>query len=89
MKTVSFTRVRNIKHYGTDKFDEAAYLSSDGSLGMYEIMKVLYEIGFDGIVRPDYGRAIWKEVYVPGYGIYSRDFGVTYLNGILKSLRYK
>ena len=29
---------------------------------MYEIMKALYDIGFDGPIRPDHGRMIWDEV---------------------------
>ena len=28
---------------------------------MYEIMKALYDIGFDGPIRPDHGRMIWGE----------------------------
>jgi len=84
---IHFAHVRNIKHLGPGKFDEAAHLSSDGSLDMYEIMKALYEIGFDGITRPDHGRAIWGEVAMPGYGLYDRALGVAYLNGIWESLK--
>jgi mannonate dehydratase len=83
---IYFAHVRNIKHIGPGKFDEAAHLSSDGSLDMYEIMKALYEIGFDGITRPDHGRAIWGEIAMPGYGLYDRALGVAYLNGIWESL---
>ena len=83
---IHFAHVRNIKHLGKGKFDEAAHLSSDGSLDMYAIMKTLYEIGFNGIVRPDHGRAIWGEKSMPGYGLYDRALGVAYLNGILESL---
>lgn len=84
---IHFAHVRNIKHLAPGKFDEAAHLSSDGSLDMYEIMKSLYEIGFDGITRPDHGRAIWGEVSMPGYGLYDRALGVAYLNGIWESLQ--
>lgn len=37
---------------------------------MYEIMLALYDIGFDGPIRPDHGRMIWDEVAMPGYGLY-------------------
>ena len=84
---IHFAHVRNIKHLAPGKFDEAAHLSSDGSLDMYEIMKALYEIGFDGIMRPDHGRSIWGEVSMPGYGLYDRALGVAYLNGIWESLQ--
>ena len=83
---IHFAHVRNIVHLGPHKFDEAAHLSSDGSLDMFEIMKALHEIGFDGVVRPDHGRAIWGEVSMPGYGLYDRALGATYLNGIWESL---
>ena len=26
---------------------------------MYEIVKALQEVGFDGYIRPDHGRMIW------------------------------
>lgn len=84
---IHFAHVRNIKHLAPGKFDEAAHLSSDGSLDMYEIMKTLYEIGFDGPIRPDHGRAIWGEVSMPGYGLYDRALGATYLNGLAEAIK--
>jgi mannonate dehydratase len=83
---IHFAHVRNVKHNGPGDFEEAAHLSSDGSLDMYEIMKALYDIGFDGPVRPDHGRTIWGEVSVPGYGLYDRALGLSYLNGLLEAL---
>jgi mannonate dehydratase len=83
---IHFAHIRNVSHIAKGKFDEAAHLSSDGSLDMYEIMKALYEIGFDGVTRPDHGRAIWGEVSMPGYGLYDRALGATYLNGIWEAL---
>ena len=32
---------------------------------MYEIMLALYDIGFDGPIRPDHGRMIWDEQAMP------------------------
>ena len=69
---IHFGHVRNLIHHAPGKFDEAAHLSSDGSFDMYEIMKAFYDIGFDGPIRPDHGRAIWGEVAMPGYGLYDR-----------------
>jgi len=54
---------------------------------MYEIMKAFYDIGFDGIMRPDHGRAIWDETSMPGYGLYDRALGVAYLNGLWEAIR--
>ena len=67
-------------------FEEAAHLSSDGSFDMYEIMKALYDIGFDGPIRPDHGRMIWDEVAMPGYGLYDRALGAAYLNGLWEAI---
>ncbi len=51
-----------------------------------EIMNALYDIGFDGIIRPDHGRAIWGEVSMPGYGLYDRALGACYLNGLWEAI---
>lgn len=83
---IHFAHVRNLIHHSPGKFDEAAHLSRDGSLDMYEIMKNLYDNGFDGPVRPDHGRAIWGEVAMPGYGLYDRALGAAYLNGLLEAI---
>jgi mannonate dehydratase len=83
---IHFAHVRNVRHLEKGKFDEAAHLSSDGSLNMYEIMKAFYDIGFDGIMRPDHGRAIWDEKSMPGYGLYDRALGVAYLNGLWEAI---
>ena len=42
--------------------------------------------GFDGYVRPDHGRMIWDEVAMPGYGLYDRALGATYLNGLWEAI---
>ena len=83
---IHFAHLRNIKHLAPGKFDEAAHLSSDGSLDMYAITKTLYESGFDGPVRSDHGRAIWGEVSMPGYGLYDRALGTCYLNGLFEAI---
>lgn len=85
-KRIHFAHIRNLIHHSEGKFDEAAHLSSDGSFDMYKIMKTLYETGFDGPIRPDHGRAIWGEVSMPGYGLYDRALGATYLNGLLEAI---
>lgn len=53
---------------------------------MYEIMLALYDIGFEGPIRPDHGRMIWDEVAMPGYGLYDRALGATYLNGLWEAI---
>jgi mannonate dehydratase len=83
---IHFAHVRNVRHNGPGDFEESAHLSTDGSLDMYQIMKALYDTGFNGPVRPDHGRNIWGEVAMPGYGLYDRALGIAYLNGLLEAI---
>lgn len=83
---IHFGHVRNLIHHEPGKFDEAAHLSADGSLDMYEIMKAFYDIGFTGPLRPDHGRMIWGEKAMPGYGLYDRALGATYLLGLWEAI---
>ena len=84
---IHFAHVRNLKFHSDDNFEEAAHLSSDGSFDMYEIMHALYDIGFDGPIRPDHGRMIWDEVAMPGFGLYDRALGASYLNGLWEAIK--
>ena len=83
---IHFAHVRNLKFHSPTNFEESAHLSSDGTFDMYEIMKALYDIGFDGPIRPDHGRMIWGEVAMPGYGLYDRALGAAYLNGLWEAI---
>ena len=83
---IHFAHVRNLKFNSRDDFEESAHLSSDGTFDMYEIMRALYETGFDGPIRPDHGRMIWGEKAMPGYGLYDRALGATYLNGLWEAI---
>ena len=83
---IHFAHVRNLKFITPTNFEEAAHLSSDGDFDMYAIMKALYDIGFDGIIRPDHGRMIWGEVAMPGYGLYDRALGAMYLQGLWEAI---
>ena len=83
---IHFAHVRNLKFHSPDNFEEACHLSSDGNFDMYEIVKALYDIGFDGPVRPDHGRMIWGEKAMPGYGLYDRALGATYINGLIEAI---
>lgn len=83
---IHFAHVRNLHHFAPGVFEEAAHLSSDGSFDMYEAVKTLYEIGFDGPVRPDHGRTIWGEKCMPGYGLYDRALGAMYIQGLWEAV---
>lgn len=83
---VACCHVRNVRHLGERCFRESSHLSSDGDLDMYEIMKAIYETCPDTYIRPDHGRMIWDEVGRPGYGLYDRALGITYLNGLWEAI---
>ena len=81
-----FVHLRQITHSGALDFCESGHLTSMGSLDMYGIVKALVEAGFDGYVRPDHGRNIWGEDGKPGYGLFDRALGATYLYGLCEAV---
>lgn len=85
MNRIGFMHLRNIKLFPDNSFEETAHLSSCGSLDMYAIVKALTDTGFDGPVRPDHGRMIWGEQGRPGYGLFDRALGATYINGLFEA----
>ena len=71
-----FTRdINGMKHFIDHEINSIQNFMSDD-------MKALYDIGFDGPIRPDHGRMIWGGVAMPGYGLYDRALGATYLSGL-------
>ena len=83
---IHFAHIRNIKHTGERQFHETAHPTEYGSLNIYGIMKALHDAGFDGYIRPDHGRMIWGEDGKPGYGLYDRALGATYLSGLWEAI---
>ena len=83
---IYFAHLRNVKVID-NHFNETAHESNTGSLDMYEIVKALQDVGFDGYIRPDHGRMIWGEVARPGYGLYDRALGVAYINGLWEAVK--
>lgn len=83
---IHFAHVRNLKFNSPMDFEEAAHLSEDGTFDMFEIVRALHDIGFDGPIRPDHGRMIWDEVAMPGYGLYDRALGAAYICGLWEAV---
>ena len=87
MDRIACLHIRNVKYLGERCFREAAHLSSTGDLDMFEIVQAVYDTcPHDVYVRPDHGRMIWGEVGRPGYGLYDRALGATYLNGLWEAI---
>lgn len=82
MDRIGFAHIRNIQVHEPWVFNEVAHKSSFGSLDVYEMMRALYDVGYEGPVRPDHGRMIWDEIGRPGYGLFDRALGANYLCGL-------
>jgi mannonate dehydratase len=83
---IHFAHCRNIKRTGAGNFNEVAHPSAHGDVNMLEVMRALHDVGFDGCIRPDHGRMIWGEAGRPGYGLYDRALGATYLQGLWEAV---
>lgn len=83
---IHFVHIRNIRHISDKHFEETSHYSNDGELDIYKILKTLYDNNYQGIIRPDHGRTIFNEDAYPGYGLYDRALGATYLNGIIEAI---
>ena len=46
---------------------------------MHEVIKAMSDFNYTGPIRPDHGRMIWGETGKPGYGLFDRALGATYL----------
>lgn len=86
---IHFAHLRNLRFINETDFYESAHVTSQGSLDMYAIVKALHDVRFTGWARPDHGRMIWSETVTkgrPGYGLYDRALGATYLQGLWEAI---
>ncbi|WP_130859017.1 mannonate dehydratase [Gracilibacillus phocaeensis] len=79
---IHFAHIRNVRLFDNGDFIETSHLTKDGSLPIDQIVRALYDVDYQGYVRPDHGRHIWEEECRPGYGLYDRALGVMYLQGL-------
>jgi mannonate dehydratase len=79
---IFFVHFRDVE--GTkEKFHETFH--DNGPTDMGRIMKILYENGFDGPIRPDHAPAIGSETAggYTGYGTLGKIFAIGYMKGLL------
>jgi mannonate dehydratase len=81
---VHFVHARNVAVTGPKQFHETAH--PDGDVDFRAFLRALKDVGFDGPLRPDHGRMIWGETGRPGYGLYDRALGASYLQGLWDAL---
>ncbi len=84
-KRIHFMHIRNIK-LTEEGFEETAHDQKYGSMDILGVIKALVDNDFDGYIRPDHGRMIWGETGKPGYGLYDRALGASYINGVWQAL---
>ena len=82
-KRIPFVHARNLR-YEPDGFYECGH--AEGDLDLFSIFKNLRLGGFDGYVRADHGRMIWGEAGRPGYGLFDRALGISYLTGLWEAV---
>ena len=82
MGRIPFVHARNVALNGDQSFYESGHVTASGRIPMGALLQILYENGFDGVIRPDHGRMVWGEQGRPGYGLYDRAMGVCYLAGL-------
>ncbi len=83
---VHFAHLRQLKYVGDTDFYENGHRTADGDLDIYAIVKALVRGEFNGYLRPDHGRNVFGESAKPGYGLYDRAMGATYLSGLFEAV---
>ena len=83
---IHFAHCRNVRVTGPHRFHETPHPSACGDVDMAAVLAALRDAGFAGPLRPDHGRMIWGETGRPGYGLYDRALGATYLYGLWEGL---
>lgn len=82
-KKLFFAHFRDIN--GTlEKFNEEFHHT--GKTDMYEAMKAYYEVGFEGVIRPDHVPTMYEDhVEEQGYGINGNLFATGYMMGLMEA----
>ena len=83
---IHFVHCRNIVITGEQRFHEVPHPSVHGVVDMVGVLRALHDAGYADTVRPDHGRMIWNEQGRPGYGLYDRALGATYLQGVWEAI---
>ena len=86
-KRIYFAHLRQLKYINETDFYENGHQTASGNIDTYEIVKALVKNGFTGYVRPDHGRNVWGEDAKPGYGLFDRAMGATYLTGLFEAIQ--
>ena len=83
---IHFMHCRNVLRTSDRDFREVPHPSRFGDVDMRAVLGALRKNGYAGPMRPDHGRMIWGETGRPGYGLFDRALGATYLQGVWEGL---
>jgi mannonate dehydratase len=83
---IHFAHCRNVRVTGAHAFHETPHPTAYGDVDMSAVLRALCDSDFHGPMRPDHGRMIWNEQGRPGYGLYDRALGATYLHGLWEGI---
>ena len=84
-RAIHFVHFRDVRG-GPTKFVETFH--DDGQTDMFEAMRTYYEIGFDGVMRPDHTPTMAGEPNdQPGYMMLGRLFAIGYMKGLLEGVK--
>ena len=83
-KTLFFAHFRDVKG---DKNDFQETFHHNGKTDMYEAMKTYYEVGFDGVMRPDHVPTMYGDNNdKPSYAINGNLFATGYMYGLMEAI---
>jgi len=84
MGKITFVHFRDIRG---DKNCFMETWHDDGQTDMYRAMKAYYEVGFDGVARPDHvPTMVGERNDHPGYAINANVFAVGYIKGLMEAV---
>ena len=84
MGKIYFVHFRDVQGDRTN-FHETFH--DDGKTDMYEAMRCYYEVGFDGIARPDHvPTMVGEDDAMPSYGLQGNLFAVGYIKGLMEAV---
>ena len=84
-KVISFVHFRNVRGY-KEHFNET--FIDDGQMDMMRLMKILYDTGYKGPLRPDHVPTMAGDSNsFPGYSTIGTLFAIGYIRGLIDSAR--
>ena len=84
---IHFVHGRNVRTTGYRSFFETSHDDEKGNVSLPAVIQTLYDVGYSGPIRPDHGRMIWGEEGRPGYGLYDRALGASFIWGIWRGCK--